>query len=69
MEAPACCLLSLEKFNAVARKSHKYIGKYLTRFEMRRAGAAESRSNFPAHHQDLQRERMLRDSTEMLTQT
>jgi len=56
MEAPACCLLSLEKFNAVARKSHKYIGKYLTRFEMRRAGAAESRSNFPAHHQDLQRE-------------
>ncbi|KYN38554.1 hypothetical protein ALC56_07037, partial [Trachymyrmex septentrionalis] len=36
MEAPACCLLSLEKFNAVARKSHKYIGKYrLTRFEMR----------------------------------
>ncbi|EGI58615.1 hypothetical protein G5I_13270 [Acromyrmex echinatior] len=36
MEAPVCCLLSLEKYNAVARKSHKYIGKYrLTRFEMR----------------------------------
>ncbi|TGZ56026.1 Uncharacterized protein DBV15_04762 [Temnothorax longispinosus] len=34
-EIPARCLLSLEKFNATTRKSHKYIGKYRpTRFEM-----------------------------------